>query len=416
MTTAPPAPARRSDRLSANPDLRNLFTAAAAAKLGAHLSYVAVPFVAIEVLGASAAEVGALAALAVAADLLFGLPAGAWVDRVRKRRLMVAADLARAALLLSVPVAWWLDALTIWQLFAAVFLAGLGTTVFEIAQQSLLPAIVDRDKLTGANGRLVALDSALTIGGRGVAGFAVALVGAPLAVLGNAIGYAWSALFVRRIGDEPAPARTRLGATDLTEGARHVWRHPALRALALSGAANNCAIQLFLTMLPLVWLDAGLSPAGLGVMLAVGGAGSLAGAAAARRLRARLGTGRSLWMIGALAALPALCLPLTGIGMWTWAAGAAWALVGASVGVANVVGMSLRQQLTPDALLGRMNAAFRFAFMGAVALGASAAALIGELASPRTAIAVGAAGMAVQWTITFAARRSLAAPQSSLVE
>ncbi|MFB9660390.1 MFS transporter [Glycomyces mayteni] len=416
MTTAPPAPARRSDRLSDNPDLRNLFTAAAAAKLGAHLSYVAVPLVAIEVLGASAGEVGALAALAVAADLLFGLPAGAWVDRVRKRRLMVAADLARAALLLSVPVAWWLDALTIWQLFAAVFLAGLGTTVFEIAQQSLLPAIVDRDRLTGANGRLVALDSALTIGGRGVAGFVVALAGAPLAVLGNAIGYAWSALFVRRIGDEPAPARTRPRAADLTEGARHVWRHPALRALALSGAANNCAIQLFLTMLPLVWLDAGLSPAGLGVMLAVGGAGSLAGAAAARRLRARLGTGRSLWMIGAFAALPALCLPLTGIGMWTWAAGAAWALVGASVGVANVVGMSLRQQLTPDALLGRMNAAFRFAFMGAVALGASAAAVVGEFASPRAAIAVGAAGMAVQWTITFAARRSLTVPSGSLVE
>ncbi|MEU5870947.1 MFS transporter [Glycomyces sp. NPDC047369] len=407
--TAPAIPAVRSDRLSENPDLRNLFTAAAAAKLGAHLSYVAVPLVAIEVLGAGPGEVGALAALAVAADLLFGLPAGAWADRFRKRRLMVAADLARAALLLSVPVAWWLEALTIWQLFAVVFAAGLGTTVFEIAQQSLLPAVVDRDRLTGANGRLVALDSALTIGGRGIAGFAVSLVGAPLAVLGNAIGYAWSAVFVHRVREVPA-AETGQRSAGLADGARHVWRHPVLRALALSGALNNCAIQMFLAMLPLVWLDRGLSPAGLGVMLAVGGAGSLAGASAARRLRSRLGTGRSLWAVGAAAAVPALCLPLIGIGPWTWAAGAAWALVGASVGVANVVGMSLRQQLTPDALLGRMNAAFRFAFMGAVAVGATAAALIGELASPRTAIAAGAVGMAVQWTVVFAARRSLAAP------
>jgi MFS family permease len=398
----------RSDRLRANPDLRNLFTAAAAAKLGTHVAYVAVPLIAVESLGAGAGEVGALAALATAANLLFGLPAGAWIDRSRKRPLMVAADLARAALLVSVPVAWWFGALTIWQMYAVVFLAGIGTTVFDIAQQSMLPAIVDRHRLTGANARLVALDSGLTIGGRGLAGFLVSLIGAPFALAFNAFGYVWSAVFVRRVRSEPEPTGSGLSlAADIGGGLRHVWRSPALRALASAGAINNFSIQMFLAMLPLIWIGSGLPAYGLGLMLSVAGVGILVGAAAARRLRARFGTARVLWMVGAIAGPPALCLPLVGLSAGTWLAAGAWTLVGAVVGVANVVGMSLRQQITPDALLGRMNAVFQFVFMGAVALGAASAAVVGELASPRTAAWVGAVGIALHWIMLFTARRSL---------
>ncbi|MEU6860890.1 MFS transporter [Glycomyces sp. NPDC046736] len=406
MTTL--ASVARSDRLRDNPDLRNLFTAAAAAKLGTHVAYVAVPLIAVQSLGAGAAEVGALAALATAAHLLFGLPAGAWIDRSRKRPLMVAADLARAALLVSVPVAWWFGALTMWQLYAVVFLAGVGTTVFDIAQQSLLPAVVDRERITGANARLVALDSGLTVGGRGLAGFLVSLVGAPFAVLVNAAGYVWSAVFVRRVGAEPAPTGTPGSlAAEIRGGLRHVWGRPALRALAIAGAVNNFSIQMFLAMLPLVWIASGLPAYGLGLMLSAGGVGILAGATLARRLRSRLGTANTLWAAGAIAGPPALCLTAVGLDWGTWLAAAAWVLVGAVVGMANVIGVSLRQQVTPDELLGRMTAVFQFVFMGAVALGAVAAALIGEFASPRTAIAVGAIGMALQWLILFAARRSL---------
>jgi MFS family permease len=404
------APEARSDRLRSNPDLRRLFTAAAAAKLGTHVAYVAVPLIAVESLGAGAGEVGVLAALATTANLLFGLPAGAWIDRSRKRPLMVAADLGRAALLVSVPVAWWFGALTIGQLYAVVFLAGIGTTVFDIAQQSMLPAIVDRARLTGANARLVALDSGLTIGGRGLAGFLIALVGAPFALAVNAIGYVWSAVFVRLVRGEPAPTGSKLSlAADIGGGLRHVWRSPTLRALAAAGAVNNFAIQMFLAMLPLIWVGSALPAYGLGLMLSAAGVGILAGAATAHRLRSRFGTARTLWMVGAVAGPPALCLPLVGLGGGTWLAAGAWTLVGAVVGVANVVGMSLRQQVTPDALLGRMNAVFQFVFMGAVALGAGAAGLIGELASPRAAVWVGAAGIALQWTVLFAARRAVAA-------
>jgi hypothetical protein len=112
-------------------------------------------------------------------------------------------------------------------------------------------------------------------------------------------------------------------------------------------------------------------------------------------------------MVGAIAGPPALCLPLVGLGAGTWLAAGAWTLVGAVVGVANVVGMSLRQQITPDALLGRMNAVFQFVFMGAVALGAASAAVVGELASPRAAAWVGAVGIALHWIVLFTARRSL---------
>ncbi|GAA2263746.1 MFS transporter [Glycomyces scopariae] len=402
--TATTAPA--SDRLSDNRDFRHLFTAAVAAKLGTYLSYLAVPLLAIEALGASAGEVGTLAALATAAALLFGLPAGAWIDRADKRRLMVAADLARAALLLSVPAAWWFDALTIWQLYAVVFLAGVGTTAFDIAHQSVLPAVVDRAHLTGANARLVALDSGLGIGGNGAAGFLVSLIGAPLAILADAAGYVWSAVFVARVRTPAASAAPRRPLVrEIAEGVGHVMRDPALRALAFAGAVNNCSIQMFLVMLPLVWVGAGLPAYGLGLLLAAGAVGVFAGATAARRLRSRLGAGRALWAVGALAAPAALCLPLVGPGWGAWVAAAAWAFTGSVIGVANVVGISLRQQVTPDALLGRMNSVFRFLLMGAVAIGAAAAATVGELASPGTAMWVGAAGMALQWTILFAARR-----------
>jgi len=406
MTAATLAPAPGSDRLSANPEFRSLFLSGVAAKFGAHVSYVAVPLVAVGALDASAGEVGALAAAATAASLLFGLPAGAWVDRAPKRRLMISADLARALLLASIPAAWWLGVLTIWQLYAVVLLAGVGTVLFDVAQQSLLPSIVGRDRLTGANGSLVALESGLTVAGRGAAGFLVAVLGAPLAVALDAVGYVWSAVFLRRIRTEAPPSgpRAPLGA-EIRAGVRFVRSHPALRALAAAGAANNFSIQMFLTMLPLVWIRAGLPAVGLGLMLGVGGAGVFAGAAAARRLRDRLGTGRTLWMVGAAVGPLALLLPLIGPGWRLWAAGAAWAAVGAAVGVANVIGVSLRQQETPEALLGRMNAVFRFVFMGAVTLGAAVAGLIGELVSPGAALWLGAVGMATQWTIMFAARR-----------
>lgn len=397
-----------SDRLGENRDFRNLFIGGAAAKLGAHVSYVALPLAAVEALGASPGEVGLLASLATAAALVFGLPAGAWIDRVRKRRIMVAADLVRAVLMASVPSAWALGALTMWQLYLVVFLAGVGTVAFDVSQQSLLPSIVDRERLTGANARLVALDSGLGVGGRSAAGFLVALLGAPLAVAADAFGYVCSALFVRRIRSREAPSGPRASmAAEVRAGIGFVWRHRALRAMAASGAVNNCSIAMFLAMLPVVWVGADLPAAGLGVLLGAGGAGSFAGAAVARRLRDRLGTGRALWAVGAAAAPLALSLPLVGPGPGIWVVGLAWALVCAAVGTANVVGVSLRQQATPDELLGRMNAVFRFVLMGAVAAGAAVSGLVGEVASPRTAMWAAAAGMASQWVILFAARRSL---------
>lgn len=400
--------ADRSDRLGANRDFRNLFIGGVAAKLGAHVSYVALPLAAVAALDASPGEVGLLASLATAAALLFGLPAGAWIDRARKRQVMVAADLVRAVLMASVPVAWWLGALTMWQLYLVVFLAGAGTVAFDVSQQSLLPSIVDRDRLTGANARLVALDSGLGVGGRSAAGFLVALLGAPLAVAVDALGYVCSALFVHRIRAVEAPSGPRASmAAEVRVGIGFVWWHRALRALAAAGAVNNCALSMFLAMLPVVWIGEALPAAGLGVLLGVGGAGSFAGAVAARRMRDRLGTSRALWMVGSAAAPLALCLPLIGSGPGLWAAGTAWALVCAVVGTANVLGVSLRQQATPDHLLGRMNAVFRFVLMGAVAVGAAVSGLIGELASPRTAMWVAALGMATQWVILFAARRSL---------
>jgi MFS family permease len=392
MTVATPTLAR-------NTDFSYLFAAAAVNRLGTSVSYVAMPLVAVTSLDATPGQVGLLGALATAAFLIIGLPAGAWTDRLRRRRVLIAADLVRAMLFGSVPVAWALDVLTITQLYGVVLLTGVATVFSEVAGQSYLPQIVGRDNLLAANARLVSMNGVNDIAGRGVAGYLVAVVAAPVAVLVDAVSYLVSALLVARVRhreDGRELVRSQLWR-EVGEGVRFVTSQPILRAIALAGALTNLSLSLVLTMLPVHLVrELGLSAAVLGPWLAGGGVGALLGSLVARRLADRFGAGRVLLLAGIAIAPLGFAVPAA-TRETIWFAAAAWLLVAAKIGVDNVLKTSFRQRVTPDRLLGRVNATFRFLLTGALAIGAAGAGLLGELTGPGTALWAGAAGLALVW-------------------
>ncbi|MDJ1132740.1 MFS transporter [Streptomyces iconiensis] len=403
-TTAPAGKAAPS--LWSDHDFRMLFAAAVVSKTGTHIGYIALPLVAIEALDASPGQVGLLGMLSTVAFLLIGLPAGAWVDRMRYRHIMIVADLLRTALLASVPAAAWLGLLTIEQLYAVVLLSGCATVFFDVGAQSYLPQLVGRDRLIQANAQLNGWDAALQAGGRGGGGFLVALLTAPVAVLANAFAFLWSALCltrIRRLQEKPARDVRRNLAAEVGEGVRFVFGHAVLRPVALAGAFTNCSVLTVTTMVPVLFRDElGLSVWTIGVFLALGGVGVFLGALAARRVGEWLGAGRAPWIFGMCTAPFALAVPLLmGRGPWLWAAAGCWLLVTVRMGVDNVLMVSFRQRVTPDALLGRMNATMRFLFTGALAIGAGLAALIGEYVSVRAALWTGAVGLSVAWLPVF---------------
>ncbi|MEU6380656.1 MFS transporter [Streptomyces sp. NPDC046909] len=379
-------------------DFRTLFAASTLSQLGTNVSYVAVPLIAVLALDAGPAQVGALATLSTLAFLLIGLPAGAWVDRMRHRRVLIVADLARALLFASVPLAWWTDTLTLAQLYAVVLLNGAATVFFDVASQSTLPRLVGREALVPANAALVGLQAVGNVAGRSAGGAMVQFLTAPVAVLGAALTYLASALQLTLIRGEESPRdRTRRAGlkNEIAEGLRHVFGNPELRALALTAALINLGMQTVNTMLPLLFVhELGLPAGALGLFWAAGGLGLLLGARCARPLAARLGYGRTLGLVGAALAPAALLVPLIDRGPWPWIAGAGWTLILFKTGTDNVLGVSLRQRMTSDDLLGRMNATYRFALTGMLAIGAAVSGVLGELIGVRATLWVGGALMA----------------------
>ncbi|MFD3453884.1 MFS transporter [Streptomyces sp. NPDC058691] len=388
-------------------DFRTLFTATVLSQFGTNTGYVAVPLIAVSALDAGPGQVGALAASSTAAFLLIGLPAGAWVDRMRHRGVLIAADLTRAALFASIPLAWWLDTLTLGYLYVVVLLTGCATVFFDVGSQSVLPQLVGRDGLVRANAAVVSLIAAGNVAGRGAGGGLVQLLTAPVAVACAAAAYLASALrltAMRRDVAPPAPLPgrpTRLRA-QITEGLRHVFGNRELKALAVTAALGNLGSQIINTMLPVLFVRQLHYPAGaLGLFWAAGGVGLLLGARCARPVAARLGYGRALGLAGLCLAPAGLLVPLIDRGPWLWAAGTGWLLAMFKIGMDNVLGVSMRQHMTPEHLLGRMNATFRFLLTGALAVGAAAAGLLGELTTVRTTVWVGGAFLATAFLPVF---------------
>ncbi|MFN8558432.1 MAG: MFS transporter [Dehalococcoidia bacterium] len=355
----------------------------------------ALPFTALLILRASPLDMGLLGAATRAPGLVAAPLAGVWVDRLPRRPLMVAADLGRAALLLSVPAVATFGLLRLEQLYAVAFLSGALDAVAELAAVAYLPALVDREDLVEANGRLAAGAAVAEAGSFSVGGWVVQAVGALAATVIDAVTFLASAALLLSIrAPEPAPSpETREPLwRDVTAGLRTVAQRPLLRvlaigavALALGRGAIGAVILLYGAR------DLGLSPGVLGLIFAVGGGASLVAALAAGAVARRLGPGPTLVLTALVATAGAACLPLAG-----GPTAVAVALLVLSqvvndpaVAIYEVNEVSLRQALTPDRLLGRVNGAVRFAGLLALLAGSLLGGLVGQAAGPRAALTVG---------------------------
>src|SRR3569833_1484806 len=302
---AGPATTERS--LLRHRDFRHLWAAETVSQVGTQVTLLALPFVAVTVLAATPLLIGFLTSLETAAFLLIGLPAGAWVDRWRRKRVLVTADLVRAAVLASLPVAYLLDALTLGQLFVVAAVTGTATVFFDVAYQSYLPALVDRDQLVDGNGKLEASRAVAQGAGPGLTGVLLRLVGAPVLIAVDAVSFLLSALFlsgIRRADTVPDRAARRPLRTEIAEGLGCVVHHPLLRRIVACTGTGNLFGSITSTLLVLFALrELGLSESTLGLALAAGAVGGLLGAATAARFARWVGVGRAFLLVAAFLVL-----------------------------------------------------------------------------------------------------------------
>lgn len=380
------------------PNFRRFWLGWTVSQLGSEVSVVALPLVAVLMLQASTFQVGVLTAAGHAAWLLVGLPAGVWVDRVRRRQLLVAADLGRALLVGSVPVAAVMGWLTLGQLYVVTLLTGVLTVLFDVAEPAYLPALVAREEFVRGNGLLQASQSAAMVGGPGLSGLLVRVFGAPIALVADAVSYLLSAGFLARIrAQEALPERTeRRLWRELAEGLRLAYGSRLLRSLAVAAALANLLFTAH-GALVIVFLarEVGLSADLIGLLLAAAGVGGLAGGAVAGSVSAKVGAGRALLFSVVVMGLARLLIPLTstGAGLLFFAVGGF--VSGVGVVVFNVNVSSFLQAATPGNWLGRVVASVRFVSRGMLPIGGLLGGALGAWLGTRPALWV----LAVAWWV-----------------
>jgi hypothetical protein len=364
---------------------------------GGQVTALALPLTAVVALDATSADMGLLRGAGILPELLFALFAGVWVDRARRQAILVGADLGRALLLGSIPLAALAGGPTLAHLWLVAFAVGTLSVFSSLASISILPALVPASQLVEANSRLTVTGSLLTLAGPGVAGGLIQLVGAPKAIAADVAAYVLSALSLRGLGAREAPPRSRRAGVwrEIGEGMGELVRTPLLRSLTLSICVGAFGLGMQSTVQMLFLVDElGFSAALVGVAAACGGGGSLVGAAAAGRLARHLGAGPTIVLGNALWAAGAVIVPLAGLGggdLIVVAAGQAVASAGGSLwGVSQ---MSLRQAITPVGLFGRATAARRIPMSGMQLAGAALAGLLGGAIGLRATLVVGALGL-----------------------
>ena len=368
--------------------------------LGTQVSLLAIPFVAILSLHASTFEVSALGAAEFTPLLLFALPAGAWIDRLRKRPVMLAADLGSAAALGSIPAARAAGVLTIWQLFAVGFVAGTLTIFFDVAAQANLPAVLPRESLGEGNAALQVSAQTSQVVGPGLAGLLISAIGAPYAVVVDALSYLGSAGFVSRVrGVEPEQPRQpeRRLRTEIRDGMRFVLRHPIMRpGLAFTATANVFNSIFFAVFILYSVRTLGLSARQIGLVFVCSNVGSLTTAALAPRLQRRFGLGRVM-MVTSCSGWPLLLIPFArGTGPWRIPMLAAGMFVWASAAVIyNVTSTTISQATTPEGMLARAASSRRLAAWGSIMPATLLGGVLGTYLGLQTTAFIGAAGRGV---------------------
>jgi len=379
------------------PAFRLLWAGRSVSVFGSLIGGLALQFTAILWLEASPGEVAILAASQLFAGFVASAVAGVWVDRLKRRPLMIAADLGRAAILFSIPVAAVAGWLTMAQLYVAGFAASGLTALFEAAYQAYLPTVIPRTDLVEGNAKLQGTASAVEVASFSASGWLVQALRAPGAVAVDALSFVVSAVFLWRIGPgepPPPPAEEREGFLgEALDGLRVVFGHPLLRPLALAAALQSLAGQI-ISVLFLVYLsgELGFAPGVLGLIFAVGGVSSVAGAWAANRgWLVAGGPGPTLIATAALRAIGTFFMPLCG---GTGAAGVALLVANQLITdpfwtIFEIHDVSLRQASVPDSALGRVFANFRLVEFGFAFAGTGAAAGLALLVGARGGLFVG---------------------------
>ncbi len=389
---------RRS--LLRNADFVKLWSAQTISQLGTQVTFLALPLAAILVLDATPFELGLLSSLEFAPFLLLGLPAGVWVDRMRRRPIMIVGDLGRALALGSIPVAHWAGALTMGQLYVVAFATGVCTVFFDVSYQSYLPTLVERDRLAEGNAKLEISRSGAQLAGPGLAGGLVQLLSAPAALLADAVSYLGSAFFVAWIRGRERPAARRDGGEqrqgmrrEIAEGLRYVLGHPLLRPIAACTSISNLfGSMAFAILILFATRELGLSAGAIGIAFALGNIGSLVGAVVAERVAKPVGVGKAIIGSSLIFGLAGLLIPLATRQSAMPLLVAAGFLGGLGGVVYNVNQVSLRQSITPDRVLGRMNATMRFIVWGTMPIGALVGGALGAAIGLRATLWVAGIG------------------------
>jgi MFS family permease len=390
------------------PDFLKLWAGETVSLLGSQVTLLAMPLTAAMTLQATPLQMGALGTIQYIPWLLVGLVAGVWVDRLRRRPVMIAADLGRMVLLGLVPFAALAGILRMEHLYIVGFLVGIMNVFFDVAYTAYLPTLVERDRLVEGNSRLQVSASIAEIGGPGLAGGLVQLVTAPVAIAADALSFLVSALSLAWIGaSEPRSMSTDGPGSipaEIREGLRFVFSNPVLRAFALASVTCNFFVDVHLAVFVLyATRELGISPMVLGSVYAVGSVGGLVGSLFAGRLVRWLGLGPVIIGAQTVVTLAVLAIPLSGrqLSLAVPLIALAEALWGFAVVVYVVNTVSLRQVITPNKLQGRVTASLRFVTWGIAPPGFLLGGLLGEMIGLKATLLVAVAGplLSVVWLL-----------------
>jgi len=379
-TAASPAP---RGSLWRDRNFLTLWGGQALSQFGAQITELAIPVLAVLILHATEWEVGVLNAATVAAFLVVGLPAGAWIDRMRKRHVMIVADAVRALALAALPVLALLGVLNIWHMYAVALVMGVATVFFDVSNQSIVPSLVRADQIAEANGKLQSTEQLAGLAGPAAGGWLIGVLAAPVAILvtvGTYLASFVALLFTKdherpRHPDEHAPILREIG-----EGLRWVFGNPLLRRIVMTTGTANFFGTIAMTLLPIFALrELGLTPAALGVVFSLSAVGGLLGAILTPRIVARIGEARAIpiasivfslapFFLPAISLVPALAFPLLVVQFF---------FASFTVLLYNITQVTFRQRITPPRLLGRMNASVRFVVWGVMPIAALLAGALG---------------------------------------